>query len=80
MRIFRLIKIIFVVLRFGLDEFLLAHVRLSWMRVPLKLLLMLRNTSKPRAVRLRLALQKLGPIFGSLLSRPRDRVLSNFTP
>ena len=75
MRIFRLIKIVFVVFRFGLDEFLLAHERMSWMRVPIKLLLLLRNTSQPRAVRLRLALQKLGPIFvkfGQMLSTRRD--------
>ncbi|MFZ2542003.1 MAG: ubiquinone biosynthesis regulatory protein kinase UbiB [Gallionella sp.] len=75
MRLFRLIKIIFVSLRFGLDEFLLAHERLRWMRAPLKLLLFLRNTSNPRAVRLRLALQKLGPIFvkfGQMLSTRRD--------
>ena len=77
MRIFRLIKIIFVVLRFGLDEFLLAHERVRWMRAPLNLLLFLRNTSKPRAVRLRLALQKLGPIFvkfGQMLSTRRDLI------
>jgi ubiquinone biosynthesis protein len=77
MRLFRLIKIIFVVFRFGLDEFLLAHERLRWMRVPLKLLLFLRNTSTPRAVRLRLALQKLGPIFvkfGQILSTRRDLI------
>src|SRR5665647_1959632 len=75
MRIFRLIKIIVVVLRFGLDEFLLAHERVRWMRVPLNMLLFLRNTSKPRAVRLRLALEKLGPIFvkfGQMLSTRRD--------
>jgi len=77
MRIFRLIKIIFVVLRFGLDEFLLAHERVRWMRVPLNLLLFLRNTTKPRAVRLRLALQALGPIFvkfGQMLSTRRDLI------
>jgi ubiquinone biosynthesis protein len=77
MRIFRLITIIFVVLRFGLDEFLLAHERVRWMRVPLSMLLFLRNTSKPRAVRLRLALEKLGPIFvkfGQMLSTRRDLI------
>ncbi|MGA7749634.1 MAG: ubiquinone biosynthesis regulatory protein kinase UbiB [Gallionella sp.] len=77
MRIFRLIKIIFVVLRFGLDEFLLAHERVRWMRVPLNMLLFLRNTSEPRAVRLRLALENLGPIFvkfGQMLSTRRDLI------
>lgn len=77
MRLFRLIKIIFVVLYFGLDEFLLAHERVRWMHAPLSLLLFMRNTSKPRAVRLRLALQKLGPIFvkfGQMLSTRRDLI------
>ena len=75
MRIFRLIKIIFVVLRFGLDEFLLAHERVRWLRVPLNILLFFRNTKTPRAVRLRLALEALGPIFvkfGQMLSTRRD--------
>jgi ubiquinone biosynthesis protein len=75
MRLFRLIKIIFVILRFGLDEFLLAHERVRWMRLPLNILLFLRNTDKPRAVRLRLALEALGPIFvkfGQMLSTRRD--------
>lgn len=77
MRIFRLIKIVFVALRFGLDEFLLAHERVRWMRMPLNLLLFLRNTDKPRAVRLRLALEALGPIFvkfGQMLSTRRDLI------
>jgi ubiquinone biosynthesis protein len=77
MRLFRLIKIVFVVLRFGLDEFLLAHERVRWMRVPLNILLFLRNTDKPRAVRLRLALEALGPIFvkfGQMLSTRRDLI------
>ncbi len=77
MRIFRLLKIVFVVLRFGLDEFLLAHERVRWMRVPLNILLFLRNTDKPRAVRLRLALEALGPIFvkfGQMLSTRRDLI------
>jgi ubiquinone biosynthesis protein len=75
MRIFRLFTIVYVVLRFGLDEFLLAHERVRWMRVPLNLLLFLRSKSKPRAVRLRLALENLGPIFvkfGQVLSTRRD--------
>jgi ubiquinone biosynthesis protein len=77
MRIFRLLKIVFVALRFGLDEFLLAHARVRWIRIPLNMLLFLRNTSKPRAVRLRLALEKLGPIFvkfGQMLSTRRDLI------
>lgn len=77
MRFFRLLKIIFVVLRFGLDEFLLAHERTSWLLRPLNLLLFFRSTSRPRAERLRLALEALGPIFvkfGQLLSTRRDLI------
>ena len=75
MRLLRLLKIIFVVLRFGLDEFLLAHTRTRWLLAPLNLLLFFRNTSAPRAQRLRLALENLGPIFvkfGQVLSTRRD--------
>jgi ubiquinone biosynthesis protein len=77
MRFFRLLKIIFVVLRFGLDEFLLAHERAHWVRALVRVLLCFRNTSTPRAVRLRLALENLGPIFvkfGQVLSTRRDLI------
>ncbi|NCN88680.1 MAG: ubiquinone biosynthesis regulatory protein kinase UbiB [Gallionella sp.] len=77
MRSLRLLKILFVVLRYGLDEFLLAHERTSWLLRPLNLLLFFRDSSRPRAVRLRLALETLGPIFvkfGQLLSTRRDLV------
>ncbi len=75
MRLFRLFRIVFVVLSFGLDEFLLAHERLRWLRIPVNGLLFMRNTDRPRAVRLRLALENLGPIFvkfGQMLSTRRD--------
>ncbi|HUX91689.1 MAG TPA: ubiquinone biosynthesis regulatory protein kinase UbiB [Gallionellaceae bacterium] len=75
MRFFRLIKIIYIALRFGLDEFILAHKSTRWLILPLKLILFTRNTSAPRAVRLRLALESLGPIFvkfGQMLSTRRD--------
>ena len=75
MRLLRLLKIFFVVLRFGLDEFLLAHRRTRWLLAPLNFLLFFRNTSAPRAERLRLALETLGPIFvkfGQVLSTRRD--------
>ena len=75
MRLFRLFKIVFVVLSFGLDEFLLAHPQVSWLRAPLNKLLFMRDISKPRAARLRLALESLGPIFvklGQMLSTRRD--------
>ena len=77
MRLLRLLKIIFVVLRFGLDEFLLAHSRTRWLLVPINLLLFARDISAPRAVRLRHALESLGPIFvkfGQMLSTRRDLI------
>jgi ubiquinone biosynthesis protein len=77
MRFLRLFIIVFVVLRFGLDEFLLAHERTRWLRLPLRVLLFFRIDSRPRALRLRLALQTLGPIFvkfGQLLSTRRDLI------
>ncbi|MFA6120565.1 MAG: ubiquinone biosynthesis regulatory protein kinase UbiB [Sideroxydans sp.] len=80
MRFFRLLKIIFIVLRFGLDEFLLAHERTSWLLRPLNWLLFFRDVSRPRAERLRLALEALGPIFvkfGQLLSTRRDLIPSD---
>ena len=75
MRLLRLLKITLVVLRFGLDEFLLAHARTRWLLVPLNFILFFRDTSAPRAERLRRALENLGPIFvkfGQLLSTRRD--------
>ncbi len=75
MRFFRLFKIFSAILSFGLDEFLLAHERMRWLRVPLNTLLFMRDISRPRAVRLRLALESLGPIFvkfGQMLSTRRD--------
>jgi len=75
MRFFRLLKIIAVSLRFGLDEFILGHERVRALRWVVKGLLFRRRLDAPRAVRLRLALEALGPIFvkfGQLLSTRRD--------
>lgn len=77
MRLLRLLKIIFTLLRFGLDEFLLAHNNTRWLLKPLNVLLFMRNVSAPKAERLRLALESLGPIFvkfGQMLSTRRDLI------
>jgi ubiquinone biosynthesis protein len=74
MRFFRLIKILVVSLRFGLDEFVLGHERFRGVRW-VSALLFWRDLSAPRAVRLRHALEALGPIFvkfGQVLSTRRD--------
>ena len=75
MRLFRLAKIASVSLRFGLDRMLLdvdASGRLGRLWT---LVFFWRRFDQPRAVRLRLALESLGPIFvkfGQMLSTRRD--------
>ena len=71
----RLITIVWVALRFGLDEFFLGHERVRALRWLVKTTLFWRHLSEPRAVRLRRALEALGPIFvkfGQMLSTRRD--------
>ena len=75
MRWLRLVKIWLIALKYGLDEFLLGHERFRWLRPTARALTFWRDTSSPRAERLRLALQDLGPIFvkfGQMLSTRRD--------
>jgi ubiquinone biosynthesis protein len=75
MRLFRLLKILWVAFGFGLDEFLLGHERVRALRVLVRRLSFWRRLDQPRAVRLRLALENLGPIFvkfGQVLSTRRD--------
>jgi ubiquinone biosynthesis protein len=75
MRLLRLAKIVIVALEYGLDEFLTGHERFRAVRPAARALTFWRDTSAPRAVRLRLALENLGPIFvkfGQMLSTRRD--------
>ncbi len=75
MRIFRLVTIVRVAIRYGLDEFFLGNERLRGLRLLVRIGLFWRDLSAPRAVRLRLALEALGPIFvkfGQMLSTRRD--------
>ncbi|WP_035059665.1 ubiquinone biosynthesis regulatory protein kinase UbiB [Andreprevotia chitinilytica] len=75
MRLFRLLKITRVIVHYGLDEFLLGHERVHGLRKFLTRIFFWRDLSQPRAVRLRLALENLGPIFvkfGQVLSTRRD--------
>jgi len=77
MRLLRLGKIFSVTLRFGLDELILGHARLQSLNALLRGLLFWRHFSQPRGVRLRLALEQLGPIFvkfGQMLSTRRDLI------
>jgi ubiquinone biosynthesis protein len=75
MRLLRLLRILGVSLRFGLEEFLLGHERVRALRPLINAALFWRRLRAPRAVRLRLALETLGPIFvkfGQVLSTRRD--------
>jgi len=75
MRLTRLAIIVVVALKYGLDEFLTGHERFRAVRPLARALTFWRDTSAPRAERLRLALVALGPIFvkfGQMLSTRRD--------
>lgn len=75
MRFFRLLRILAVAFRFGLDEFFLSHERLRFLRPFVKLATFWRRLDRARGERLRLALEALGPIFvkfGQMLSTRRD--------
>ena len=77
MRAFRFFKIISVVYRYGLDEFLDGHERSRALSGFVRGLFFWRRFSTPRALRLRQALEELGPIFvkfGQLLSTRPDLV------
>ena len=74
MYLIRLIKIITVGIHYGLEEFL-EHERFSGLRAAIAAVFFWRVLKEPRAVRLRLALEALGPIFvkfGQVLSTRRD--------
>ena len=71
----RLIYIAFTVLRFGLDEVALSGFRQRWVRTLVRVATLGRQLEAPRGERLRMALEKLGPIFvkfGQVLSTRRD--------
>lgn len=75
MRLFRLLKIASVASRFGLDQMVLEHEPTGRLVRLANTLQFWRDLSTPRAVRLRLALEALGPIFvkfGQVLSTRRD--------
>ena len=77
MKLLRLARILTVGLRFGLEEFFLGHERVRPLRWLVRATLFWRRLSEPRGVRLRRALEALGPIFvkfGQMLSTRRDLV------
>ncbi len=71
----RLVFITFTLLRFGVDEMALVHVRQPWLRALARVVALGRSYEEPRGARLRQALERLGPIFvkfGQVLSTRRD--------
>ncbi|HZZ93455.1 MAG TPA: ubiquinone biosynthesis regulatory protein kinase UbiB [Usitatibacter sp.] len=76
MRVLRFLRIVHTIGRYRLDEFAPAR-GAAWLRALLSVLYSGADRSVPRAVRLRLALESLGPIFvkfGQLLSVRPDLV------
>ena len=71
----RLIFICVTVLRYGLDELALSSFRQRWVRLLVRVMTIGRTLDAPRGVRLRMGLERLGPIFvkfGQVLSTRRD--------
>jgi ubiquinone biosynthesis protein len=74
-RVLRSVTIVWIVLRYGLDELVLSNFRQPWLRTLTRVLTWGRKLDAPRGQRLRLALEHLGPIFvkfGQVLSTRRD--------
>ncbi len=71
----RLLKIVWTIYRFGLDDLALSGLRRTRFRLLRRVMSFGRSWNEPRGVRLRLALEHLGPIFvkfGQVLSTRRD--------
>ena len=74
-RLLRGFTIVWVVLRHGLDEVVLSSFDRPWLHGFTRVLTFGRRLDAPRGVRLRQALESLGPIFvkfGQVLSTRRD--------
>jgi ubiquinone biosynthesis protein len=74
-RLFRGAFIVWIVLRYGLDELVLNSFQKPLLRRAARILSWGRNLNAPRGQRLREALERLGPIFvkfGQVLSTRRD--------
>jgi ubiquinone biosynthesis protein len=75
LKFLRLLKIISVATRYGLDEIVISELPVPRTAKFIDKLFFWRNISAPRGVRLRMALEELGPIFvkfGQVLSTRRD--------
>jgi ubiquinone biosynthesis protein len=73
----RLVFIVVTILRYGLDELALSGFRQRWVRALVRIVTIGRRLKAPRGARLRMALEKLGPIFvkfGQVMSTRRDLI------
>jgi ubiquinone biosynthesis protein len=74
-RLFRGVFIVWVMLRYGLDELVLTSFKRPWLHAIARIVTLGRNLQAPRGQRIRQALESLGPIFvkfGQVLSTRRD--------
>jgi len=74
-RLFRGVFIVWVMLRYGLDELVLTSFKRPWLHAIARIVTLGRNLEAPRGQRIRQALESLGPIFvkfGQVLSTRRD--------
>jgi ubiquinone biosynthesis protein len=81
LNLFRLMQISWVAFRFGLDDVILASPRTRFLRGMFRMLFFWRTLKAPRAQRLRLALESLGPLFvkfGQMLSTRRDLLPADY--
>jgi ubiquinone biosynthesis protein len=79
-KLLRLLRIFLTVYRFGLDEMIVARLKSAWLARLLRALTPSSRLAGPREVRLRRALEDLGPIFvkfGQALSTRRDLLPSD---
>ena len=74
-RLYRGVFIVWIALRYGLDELVLTSFKKPWLAVIAHIVTFGRRLDAPRGQRLREALERLGPIFvkfGQVLSTRRD--------
>ena len=77
MKYFRLIYIIYILLKYRLEEFITFNRQLNVFAFLVSIIFFFRSAKENRGTRLRLALENLGPIFvkfGQMLYTRRDLI------
>ena len=77
MKYFRLIYILYILIKYRLEEFITFSRQLNVFAYSISILFFFRSAKENRGTRLRLALEELGPIFvkfGQMLSTRRDLI------